>query len=372
MQNSAKISSGSSVQQNRVNGVQAITSLLILAATAFFLWWGFLFLRDAAENGVHQIAITLFAIVWGVAGVGLIYLGLNRLIESFPDRVRSIFQPFIFIGPAVAILVWFMLIPTLRTAYLSLFDADSQNFVGLENFSAVFTDRQMRTAFGNNLLWMIVGTSACVLLGLFIAVFADRSKFERVAKSLIFMPMAISFVGAAVIWRFVYYYSPANQEQIGLLNSIVTSLGGAPQTWTVNQPWNVLFLIVILIWMQTGYAMVIFSAALKGVPEDLLEAGRIDGASEPRIFFKIIIPYIQGTILTVTTTILIFTLKIFDVIMAMTGGQYGTEVIATQFYRQFFVNRNFGYGSAIAIVLLIAVIPVMIYNLRQLGKQEAF
>ena len=371
MQSTAKLPPGS-VQQNGVDGMKVLTSLLILAATAFFLWWGFLFLRDAAANGVNQIVITLFAIAWGVGGVGLIFLGLNRLIESFPDSVRSLVQPFIFIGPAAAILIWFMFIPTLRTAYLSVFDADSQNFVGLQNFGAVFTDRQMRTAFGNNLLWMIVGTSLCVSLGLFIAVLADRSRFERVAKSLIFMPMAISFVGAAVIWRFVYYYSPAGQEQIGLLNSIITSFGFDPQTWVVLQPWNVFFLIVILVWMQTGYAMVIFSAALKGVPEDLLEAGRIDGASEPKIFFRIIIPYIKGTILTVTTTILIFTLKIFDVIMAMTGGQYGTEVIATQFYRQFFINRNFGYGSAIAIVLLIAVVPIMVYNLRQLGKQEAF
>jgi alpha-glucoside transport system permease protein len=245
--------------------------------------------------------------------------------------------------------------------------------VGLQNFGAVFTDRQMLTSFRNNLLWMILGTGLCVTLGLLIAVFADRSRFERLAKSLIFMPMAISFVGAAVIWRFVYYYQPPGQPQIGLLNAFVSALGGDPQAWTsLFQPWNNLFLIIILVWMQTGYAMVIFSAALKGVPDDLLEAGRIDGANERRIFFNIIIPYIKGTIITVTTTILIFTLKIFDVVMAMTGGQYGTEVIATQFYRQFFVNRNFGYGSAIAIVLLIAVIPVMVYNLRQLGKQEAF
>ena len=251
-------------------------------------------------------------------------------------------------------------------------DSDSTNFVGLSNYAAVFTDSQMLESFRNNVLWMVFGTFFCVSLGLLIAVFADRSKFERIAKAIIFMPMAISFVGAAVIWRFVYFYQAPGQQQIGLLNSIVTGLGGQPQTWIVNQPSNVFFLIVILIWMQTGFAMVIFSSALKGVPDDLLEAGRIDGANERRIFFNIIIPYIQGTIITVTTTILIFTLKIFDVVIAMTGGQYGTEVIATQFYRQFFQNRNFGYGSAIAMVLVLAVIPVMIYNLRQSGKQEAF
>jgi alpha-glucoside transport system permease protein len=308
-----------------------------------------------------------------VAGVGLLYFGLNRAIESFSDNVRSVVQPFIFVGPAILILAWFLIIPTVRTFYLSFLNADSTAFVGLENYASVFTDRQMLTSFRNNLLWMVVGTFACVALGLLIAVFADRSKFDRVAKSIIFLPMAISFVGAAVIWRFVYYYSPAGQDQIGLLNAIITGLGGEPQAWVSDfQPFNNLFLIVIMVWMQTGFAVVILSAALKGVPEDLLEAGRIDGASERRIFFRIIIPYIQGTLITVTTTILIFSLKIFDVVIAMTGGQYGTEVIATNFYRQFFVNRNFGYGSAIAIVLLIAVIPVMIYNLRQLGKQEGF
>lgn len=354
-----------------VNYMQLVTSLGILIATAIFLWWGFLFLRDTTT--VNQIFIGAFAIVWGVAGVGLLYFGLNRLVESFSDRVRNIFQPYIFIGPAAVLLGWFLVGPTIRTLYLSFFDADSATFVGLQNFISVFTDRQMLTSFRNNLLWMIFGTFTCVSLGLFIAIFADRSRFDRLAKSIIFMPMAISFVGAAVIWRFVYYYAPADAEQIGLLNAVVTGLGGEPQGWVTQlQPWNNLFLIVIMAWLQTGFAVVVLSAALKGVPDDLLEAGRIDGASERRIFFNIILPYIKGTLITVTTTILIFSLKIFDVVIAMTGGQYGTEVIATNFYRQFFVNRNFGYGSAIAIVLLLAVIPVMIYNLRQLGKQEAF
>ena len=353
------------------NYLQLATSLGILIATAAFLWWGFLFLRDS--QGVNQLIIGLVAIIWGVAGVGLLFFGMNRFIESFSDGIRNIFQPFIFVGPAAIILIWFLVIPTVRTLYLSFLDADSIKFVGLQNFVSVFTDRQMLTSFRNNLLWMIIGTFSCVSLGLFIAVLADRSRFDRVAKSIIFLPMAISFVGAAVIWRFVYYYVPAGQPQIGLLNAIVTALGGQPQAWVSDfQPFNNLFLIVIMVWLQTGFAVVILSAALKGVPDDLLEAGRIDGASEARIFFRIILPYIQGTLITVTTTILIFSLKIFDVIIAMTGGQYGTEVIATNFYRQFFVNRNFGYGSAIAIVLLIAVIPVMVYNLRQLGKQEAF
>ena len=353
-----------------VRAGQLLTGLALLIVTLAFMWWGFLLLRGSAE--LNHFFVAAFAIVWGVAGVGLLFLSLNRIVESFGDRVCGIVQPYVFIGPAMLLLTWFMVLPTIRTAVLSLMDSDSTRFVGLSNFAAVFTDSQMLESFRNNLLWMVFGTFFCVATGLLIAVFADRSRFERVAKAIIFMPMAISFVGAAVIWRFVYFYQPPGQTQIGLLNSIVTGLGIPPQTWIVNQPWNVAFLIVILIWMQTGFAMVIFSAALKGVPEDLLEAGRIDGANERLIFFRIIIPYIQGTIVTVTTTVLIFTLKIFDIVIAMTGGQYGTEVIATQFYRQFFQNRNFGYGSAIAMVLLIAVIPIMVYNLRQSSKQEGF
>jgi alpha-glucoside transport system permease protein len=205
-----------------------------------------------------------------------------------------------------------------------------------------------------------------------IAVLADRSRFESLAKALIFLPMAISFVGAGVIWKFMYAYAPPDQPQIGFFNWIVTSMGGEPQSWTTQQPWNTLFLILVLVWMQTGFAMVIFSAALKGVPGELLEAARLDGASEVQSFFRVVVPYIQGTIITVTTTIAIFTLKIFDVVIVMTGGQYGASVVATKFYREFFTNRNFGYGSAIAIVLFVAVLPVMFYNIRQLRKQEGF
>jgi alpha-glucoside transport system permease protein len=204
-------------------------------------------------------------------------------------------------------------------------------------------------------------------------VLADRSKFENLAKALIFLPMAISFVGAGVIWRFIYYYSPPGEPQIGLLNAIVTGLGGEPQAWTsLFQPWNNFFLVVIMIWLQTGFAMVIFSSAIKGIPTDIIEAAKVDGATELQSFFSIVIPAIQGTIITVTTTIVIFSLKIFDVVIVMTGGQFGTNVIATQFYRQFFINRDFGKGAAVAIVLLILVTPVIIYNLRQLNKQEGF
>lgn len=245
--------------------------------------------------------------------------------------------------------------------------------MGLQNYVAIFTERIMFEAFRNNLLWIIFGATLSVVFGLLIAVLADRSRFETVAKSLIFLPMAISMVGAGVIWNFIYEVKDVADPQIGLLNAIWVGLGGQPQAWTaLLQPWNNLFLIVIVIWLQTGFAMVLFSAAIKGIPGEIMEAARVDGATEIQVFFQIMIPYIMGTIITVGTTIIIFTLKIFDVVIVMTGGQFGTHVIATQFYRQYFTNRNFGFGSAIAIILLVAVIPVMAYNLRQFAERRAF
>ena len=348
-----------------------LLSLAALVVTLLVLWQGFLILRNP---DLPKLPLVIAVILWGVGGVAALFTSANLLVEQFSEDWRRRIQPFIFIGPAMLLLGWFLFLPTLRTLYLAFFGGvESSDFVGLENFIAVFTQREMLLSFRNNVLWMVIGTALCVGLGLLVAVLAERSRFETLAKAIVFMPMAISFVGAGVIWRFVYSYAPTNEPQIGLLNAIVTGLGGESQAWIgLLQPWNNFFLIAVLVWMQTGFALVIFSAALKGIPEEILEAAYMDGATEVESFFQIMVPYIRGTIITVTTTILIFTLKIFDVVIVMTGGQYGTDVVATQFYRQFFVNRNFGYGAAIAMVLFIAVIPVMIYNLRQMGKQEAF
>ena len=362
-----------------------LLALAIPLIAFYVLYLGFLFLRD---SDAPRAIIALVAIVWGVGGVALLYWIFNNLVERLSDEWTTRLLPFVFVGPAMAILAWYLAIPTVRTFWISLFNRDgppeglnffellaSDSFVGLGNYAAVFTESLMLEAFRNNLMWIAFGSTLSVAFGLIIAVLADRSKFEKAAKSFIFLPMAISFVGASIIWNFIYEFRPAGQPQVGLLNAFVTGLGGTPQAWPqwVNiAPWNNLFLIVIVIWLQAGFAMVLFSAALKGIPEELLEAGRIDGANEFQIFFRIMIPYIQGTIISVWTTIVIFTLKIFDVVWVMTGGQFGTHVIATQFYRQSFTNRNSGFGSAIAIVLLIAVIPVMYYNLRQFREQEAF
>lgn len=365
--------------------------IVVLAITLTVMYLGFVFLRDGTAP---KWFIVVFAIAWGVGGVAVLYWVFNWLVERLGDKWQGRLQPFVFVVPAVAMLVWFLALPVLRTFWISLFNRDgpprdwfvwsdpaasfavlSERFVGLDNYVAVFTDRLMLEAFRNNIMWIVFGATLTVIFGLLIAVLADRSGFERLGKSAIFLPMAISFVGAGVIWNFIYEVRPVNAPQIGLLNAIVVWLGGQPQpwpAWTAISPWNNLFLIVIVIWLQTGYAMILFSAALKGIPADLLEAGRVDGANEIQIFFRIMVPYIMGTIITVSTTVLIFTLKIFDVVWVMTGGQFGTDVIATQFYRQSFTARNSGYGSAIAIVLLIAIIPVMIYNLKQFREQEAF
>lgn len=369
-------------------------AVLIPFIAFFVLYQGFVFLRG---GNAPKIVMALVAIIWGVGGVAILYYVFNRLVESLSVEWTARLQPFVFVGPALALLVWFLALPAVRTLYISLFgrngppalpvtmaitnpgeyfSAMSAQFVGLSNYVAVFTDRLMLEALRNNILfWIGIATPLTVIAGLLIAVLADRSKFERTAKSLVFMPMAISFVGASVIWNFIYEVAPPDRPQIGLLNAIMVGLGGQPHGWTnytAIAPWNNLFLVIIVVWLQAGYAMVLFSAAIKSIPEEIIEAARMDGATEIQVFFRIMIPYILGTIITVTTTIIIFTLKIFDVVWVMTGGQYGTDVIATQFYRQSFINRNSGFGSAIAIALLLAVVPVMIYNLRQLREQETF
>jgi alpha-glucoside transport system permease protein len=348
---------------------QFLAAFLGLAVVIAVLWLGFLYLRGTRTASVVNAVI---AIVWGVGGVAALFVVANMVIEALPHRLRNSIRPLLFVGPGVAILFLFLTIPTIITLYQSFFNNDSSRFVGLNNYVATFTDRSMLESFRNNLIWLFLGTGFSVILGLLIAVLADRSGFETIAKAIIFLPMAISLVGSSVIWRFMYAYAPPGQPQIGLLNAVLTAFGLTPQSWLTLQPWNNLFLVLVMIWGSTGFCMVLFSAALKGVPVDLLEAARVDGATEIQAFFRIIIPYIQGTILTVTTTTAIGTLKIFDVVFVMTGGQYGTSVIGTEFYRQFFTNRNFGYGAAIAIVLFVAISPVMVYNLRQLQKQEGF
>jgi alpha-glucoside transport system permease protein len=354
----------------------AIAPLRILASVgipliaALLLWVTFTFLRDSDAN---RGLIVLVAIVVGVFGVYGLYWAMDFVNNQLPERFSSRIRPWVFVGPALSILALFLVYPTVRTIWLSFLDADGEEFIGLDNYTYAFTNDVMLTAFRNNLLWIVVGTAFTVGLGLGIATLVDRlgKRAETVSKSIIFVPMAISFVGAAVVWNFMYAFRPAGSNQIGLFNAIWTGLGGDPVLWLSKEPWNNLLLIVVLIWLQTGFTMVILSAAIKGVPNDIIEAARIDGATELQIFWRVVIPTIKSTIVVVTTTMIILILKVFDIVWVMTSGDFGTEVIASHMIRQAFRFFDDGKGAAIAVVLLIAVIPVMIMNVRRFREEEA-
>jgi len=246
-----------------------------------------------------------------------------------------------------------------------------QDFVLLRNYEWAFNpdNDQFWESVRNNLLWLLVPVMSTVF-GLLIAILADNVRWGTIVKSFIFLPMAISFIGASVIWRFVYYYKGADIPQIGLLNAIIVALGGEPQPWITFQPWNNFLLMIILIWVQTGFAMVLMSAALRGVPEETKEAARIDGANEVRLFFNIIIPQIMSTILVVLTTITITVLKVFDIVQAMTNGQSGTQVMANLMFNEMFRGQDDGHSSVVSIILMLAVVPILVWNIRQFQKQE--
>lgn len=279
--------------------------------------------------------------------------------------------PWLWAGPAAIITLVFLVWPVLYTIWLSFFNYDSSTFAGLSNYRFIFTSPALLTVLRNNVLWLIVATFFTVILGLIIAVLVDRARLESVVKAAIFIPMAISFVGASVIWLFVYAYAPKGTSQIGLLNAIVTGLGGSPVAVLQTTSINNYALMVIYIWMWTGFCMVILSAALKGVPADLLEAARVDGANEFQIFFRVIVPVISPTIAVVATTMLINVLKIFDIVYATTGGNYNTGVVAMSYYQELFNFNDNGIANALAVILLIAVVPIIYVNLRRFRAQEA-
>ncbi len=317
-----------------------------------------------------RILGAIAAIVIGSGGIIALFYGLNLLVERFLPNRRSQLLPWIYMGPAVLVLGAYLVLPTLRTLFISFFDNRSENFVGLDNYIYAFTEPSMLIAFRNNLLWLVLVTGVSVSLGLIIAVLVDRVRYEPLAKGLIFLPMAISFVGASVIWRFVYAYNAPGIDQIGLLNAIVTSLGFEPVGWLVNKAINNFALIAIMIWLQTGFCMVLLSSAVKGIPKDIIEAARMDGANELQIFWRIIIPMISSTLMVVATTIIVLVLKVFDIVFVMTAGNLETDVIASRMIKEMFNYRNFGRGSAIAVILLLAVIPVMVANIRRFRTQE--
>lgn len=282
------------------------------------------------------------------------------------------FTPWLYVIPALATLMFFLVYPSLNTLIISFFGPQSEKFVGWANYLYCFTNETMLSAFRNNLFWVIVFVPLTVFLGLVLAVILDRVPYESFVKSIIFMPMAISFVGAGVIWKFIYSYRPVGSAQIGILNSFLSYLGVQPIPWLITRPWlNNICLIVVGIWIWTGFCLVVLSASYKGIPRELLEAARVDGANEYRIFWKIILPLMKPTVAVVATTMVINVLKVFDIVYVMTNGAFSTEVIANRMYKEMFMFRNYGRASAIAIVLLLFIIPMIIINVQRFREQEA-
>ena len=290
--------------------------------------------------------------------------------------------PWMYLLPALIVMFTFIVYPGINTFYLSLRNADNTAWASavckagepcwgiFENYHYAITSDIMLTSFLNNLKWILFMVTGTVGLGLLIAVLADRVRYESIAKSIIFLPMAISFVGAGVIWKFMYNYE-SGPSQIGLLNAIITALGGQPVSWLTETQINTFALIAVGVWMWTGFCMTILAAGLRGVPEEILEAARVDGASEWMVFWKIMIPQVLPTITVVITTMVINVLKIFDIVYVMTGGNYGTEVIANRLYTEMYKSYQPGRASAIAVVLILVIIPAMIMNIRRFNEQEA-
>lgn len=278
-------------------------------------------------------------------------------------RGEAVFAVF-FLLPAVLLLFIGLVVPTIRTIVLSLMDGQSERWVGFDNYVWMFSQDESLLVLRNTLIWVILVPLLATSVGLIYAVLVDRARFESLAKALIFMPTAISFVGAGIIWKFVYAYRPAEADQIGLLNQLIVWFGGEPRLWLLETPLNTLLLIVVLIWVQAGFAMVVLSAAIKAIPDDIIEAARIDGTSVWSHFRHITLPSVWPTLMVVLITISVQTLKVFDIVRTMTGGQYETSVIANEMYAQAFRYGELGMGSALAVFLFVLVIPLVIVQMR--------
>jgi len=349
----------------------SLVAALIIPFILVSFYFSFLFLKD---EDAHKGLKVILAVVVGTVGAWGLYWGFDKLIDRLPRAAANAARPFLFVGPAMVLLTFYLIYPAVNTLFLSLQNRDSSEFVGLDNFNTVFTESQYQIGIRNSILWVLVVPAAALVIGLGFATLVDQlgKKTESATKSMIFMPMAISFVGASVVFTFIYSFRPEGfGEQIGLLNAVKVGLGGEPTSWLAQQPWNNLYLMVILIWLQTGFSMVILSSAIKGVPIELIEAARIDGASEWKVFTRITIPTIKSTIVVVWTTVIITVWKVFDIVWVMTGGRDGTQVVAQQMVQEFFTNRNNGVGAALAVLMFIAIIPILIINIRRFKAEEA-
>jgi len=357
---------------------------LVLLAFGIIVALLIFFLEIAPRSGrkftIIRLAVCVIApglIFWALgsvwwAAIAAVVLGGVFFLLDYRSRQGAgyLFQLIGFLSPALVLLAVGLIYPSIQTFVQAFLNSRGNRFVGLENFAWVFTqDTGIRTVL-NTIVWVLIVPTVSTIFGLAYAVFIDKSRGEKFFKILVFMPMAISFVGASIIWRFVYTARPADQEQIGLLNQIVVWLGGQPVDFLANSPWNTFFLIVVLIWVQTGFAMVVLSAAIKGVPAEQLEAAELDGTNAWQRFINVTVPGIRSSLVVVLTTISIASLKVFDIVRTMTAGSNQTSVIANEMYTQF-KGFEFGRSAALAVVLFILVLPIVVYNARQISKQRS-
>jgi alpha-glucoside transport system permease protein len=321
---------------------------------------------DAGTSG-HKLALMVVAILLFAVVMGAILFAVDR-----PRRVPNWVIATAFLGPAIVLLLVGLVYPALGTIKGSFFNKDGSTFVGLDNYATVFTDDNFQTVLRNTVLWVVLVPIVTTGLGLVYAYLVDRTRFEALAKALVFLPMAISMVGAGVIWKFVYEYRPDQPgvKQIGLLNQLFVLVGLEPQQFLLNGPANNVFLILVMIWIQAGFAMTVLSAAIKAIPDDVTEAARLDGVSGWQMFRYVTVPSIRPALVVVLTTVAIVSLKAFDVVRTMTGGQFGTSVVANEFYTQSFRRSQFGIGATLAVLLFVLVIPIIAYNVRQLRLAE--
>ena len=330
-----------------------------------------------------QLAVAFVTMTLGVLACAGYFYGSNALLDViFPSknrppevvarnlRIVNQVRPWLFLGPALLLLFFYLFYPVVQSVILSFYGRTGEEFVGLDNYLWLFQSGEFLESFRNNMLWLIVVPTLSTFFGLIIATMTDRIWWGNIPKTLIFMPMAISFIGASIIWKFIYEYRSGGDEQIGLLNALVVFFGGEPQTWIQIPFWNNFFLMVILVWIQTGFAMVILSAALRGIPDETIEAAVLDGASGLQIFFRVMVPQIWGTIAVVWTTITILVLKVFDIVLAMTNGQWGTQVLANQMFSWLFQGGgDYGRSAVIALVIMILVVPIMVWNIKNANAE---
>jgi alpha-glucoside transport system permease protein len=328
------------------------------------------FLVDS-NTTVEKLGLMVFVV--------LLFVGVMALLLLMVDsrkRVPNWTVAIAFVGPALAALLLGLIWPGISTLIQSFYgrspwyDPERSEFVGFDNFSKLFTTEEFQVVLRNTLIWVILVPLVAVSLGLLYAVLIDRTRGEAISKGLIFLPMAISLVGASIIWKFVYEYRAPARPQIGLANQLLVWLGLEPYQFLINIPWNTIFLVVVMIWIQTGFAMTIISAAIKAIPDDIIEAARLDGVSGLRMFRYVTIPSIRPALLVVWVTITMTTLKVFDIVRTMTGGNFQTSVVANEFYTQSFRQFDFGLGAALAVLLFVIVIPVVVYQVRQLRLSE--